>query len=316
MNSGYRTLPDELKAQIDAIGDAKFVFGAARPYSDDVEARWITALGLDLTEEAVWQGLPPATLGRWSRWNIVGREITRKDRPKVTRSWSVEAPNYRGDGTHTIYFTREVYRRERLYGRQIEASVIRVDEPIDRLVGTVQLELKGPYDSAAEQEYLYAASLARTWFGSVSVISLDDAGAPVITENAVDWEFLPPGTREQIRDELQHRLGGVRRQSEIDVMVDRLFRVQSLSPERRLIGTSGLQRYIGYMFGDDFVAFENPRVGNALYLIHGDWETLGRLSRSELLAFHGDGVDRIIHTANWFDKLRLAVYSYRHPKPD
>lgn len=79
-------------------------------------------------------------------------------------------------------------------------------------------------------------------------------------------------------------------------MIDRFDKVESLEPINRLIGTSGLQRYIGYQFGPDFVAFENPRVGNALYVLRGDWEALSKLSRTELLASRQGEFDRITHT--------------------
>ncbi|HEX3678258.1 MAG TPA: hypothetical protein VHU90_00905, partial [Galbitalea sp.] len=74
----------------------------------------------------------------------------------------------------------------------------------------------------------------------------------------------------------------------------------------------GLQKYIGYKFGDDFVAFENPRIGNALYLLYGNWEELSQLSRTELLSSRQGEFDRIIHSARWFDQLRKAVYSWRN----
>jgi len=311
VGSGFRTLPPEIKAQIDAIGDVRFVFGATRRYSPEQQASWVDALGLDEFDDATWMGIPPATTGRWSKWNITGRLKIRRDLPKVWHSWSIDAPDFNGGGTHPVTFSREVYQKQRLYGRQIEASVSLVDEPLDMLVGTVLLELQGPYDPAMEDEYLYAASLARTWFGSVSVLPLDEAGVPQIPDSTFGWEFLPDGTRDEIREVLERRFGPRTPRDQVDVMVDRLVRVQSLRPERRMVGTTGLQRYIGYQFGPDFVAFENPRVGNALYILRGDWQELSQLSRSQLLASRQGEFDRIIHTANWFDKLRLAVFDYR-----
>jgi hypothetical protein len=312
MSSGFRTLPDDIKAQIDAIGPVRFVFGAARAYSDDVRLRWVGSLDLEQVEDGAWLGVPPASTGRWSQWNIAGRVIVRKDLPKTTRSWTIEAPDFQGGGTHPVDFTRDAYQRQRLYGRQIEASVVRTDEPRDSLVGSVLHELQGPFDAALENEYLYAASLSRTWFGSATVFALDEAGVPQIPDHNFAWEFLPDGTREQIREALERKLGQGARTGEIDIMVDRLVRVNSLNPVARLVGSTGLQRYIGYQFGDDFVAFENPRLGNALYILQGDWASLSQLSRSELLASRVGEFDRIVHTSNWFDKLRLAVYDYRH----
>lgn len=312
MGSGFRSLPPEIKAQIDAVGDVRFVFGATRRFTPEQHAAWVDAPGLEEVDDTNWMGVPSAATGRWSKWNIGGRLRIRRDLPKVWHSWSIEAPDFRGEGTHTISFGREVFQKQRLYGRQIEASVALVDEPVDTLVGTVLLELQGPYDPAEDDEYLYAASLARTWFGSVSVLPLDEAGVPQIPDSTFGWEFLPDGTRDEIREVLQRRFGPRTSPDQVEIMVDRLVRVQSLRPDRRMVGTTGLQRYIGYQFGPDFVAFENPRVGNALYLLRGDWQELSQLSRSQLLTSRQGEFDRIIHTANWFDRLRLAVFDYRH----
>jgi hypothetical protein len=312
MGSGFRTLPVDLKAQIDAVGNRRFVFGAVRPYSAALEAQWTTGLKLESVGDGEWIGLPGRETGRWSAWNINGREVVRKDLPKVYKSWTTEAPNFNGIDTHSIHHGKDVYQRQHLYGAQIEAAVRRVDEPRDLLVGTVLLELRGPFSEDNESDYLYAASLARTWFGSATLLELDEVGVVQVPDHSVTWEFLPDGTADETRVALVQRLGGTRTPQEIEIMVDRIERVRSLQPESRLIGSTGLQRYIGYKFGDDFVAFENPRVGNALYLLYGDWESLSQLSRSELLRSRGGEYDRIVHTANWFSKLRIAVYDYRH----
>jgi len=305
-------LPEAIKAEIDSLGEVQFVFGAVRNFSDQLLADWTGRLELEEVGDDEWIGLPPASTGRWSKWNVNGREIVRRDLPKVFRSWTTEAPNFNGNGTHAITHSREVFRKQRLYGQQIEAAVTRRDEPRDSLVGTVLLTLQAPYDEDTEQAYLYAASLARTWFGSATAYSLGEAGIPQVPDQMVSWDFLPDGTVEEIREAVVKKFGGSAPPQEIEIMIDRLEKVQSLAPEKRLVGTSGLQRYIGYQFGDDFVAFENPRVGNALYLMYGDWQSLSQLSRSQLLASGEGDFDRIIHTARWFERLRLAVYNYRH----
>lgn len=312
MSSGFRSLPEEMKAEIDSLGTVQFVFGAVRNYSDRLLADWTQRLELEAVNSDEWVGLPPASTGRWSTWNVNGREIVRKDLPKVHRSWTIEAPDFQGSGTHSVSFHKEVFKKQRLYGQQIEAAVTRRAEPRDSLVGTILLTLKAPYDEDAEQTYLYAASLARTWFGSATAYSLNEAGSPQVPDRSVSWDFLPDGSVEEIREAVVKKFGGSAPPQEIEIMIDRLEKVKSLAPEKRLVGSSGLQRYIGYMFGDDFVAFENPRVGNALYLMYGDWEDLSQQSRSQLLASRAGEFDRIIHTSRWFEKLRLAVYNYRH----
>lgn len=313
MGSGFRSLPEAIKAQIDAIGGVPFVFGAYKPYTAELASDWTTRLELEEVADATWVGLPPAISGQWSRWNILGREVIRKDLPKVYRSWSIEAPDFNGPGTHSITFTREVYQKQRLWGAQVEAQVTRVDESIESLLGTVSMTLDGPYDEGREKDYLYAASLCRTWFGSVQVLPISSAGVPEIPTQYFGWEFLPKGTVEEIRAAVEERFGSRATPREVEIMIDRLQKVESLNPVNRMVGETGMQKYIGYQFGDDFVAFENPRVGNALYLMYGDWDAMSRVSRTELLSGqYGGDFNRIIHSARWFEKLRMAVYSYRN----
>src|SRR6266404_1917633 len=56
--------------------------------------------------------VPDPRAGKYSKANVEGYERIRKDLPKITRSFETEAPNWRGYGTHTVSWTREVYARE------------------------------------------------------------------------------------------------------------------------------------------------------------------------------------------------------------
>lgn len=56
--------------------------------------------------------VPAETLGRYCSINVSGQEIVRRDLPMTTKTFSVEAPNWRGYGTHDVYWTREVYQRD------------------------------------------------------------------------------------------------------------------------------------------------------------------------------------------------------------
>lgn len=312
MPSGFRRLPPALLAQIEALGDDPFVFGRrTRASAIDLDA---LATRLELQHlEAQWRGLPPEAAGRWSRWNIGGRMVTRRDLPKTHRSWSFDTPNF-GDysrGSHTTSWTREVYQTERLYGQQLEA-VVSHSSSTELPTVTAWVDKSFPnLDGDRPRALLYAASLAREWFGAVMVLPLDASGVVIETQQ-VTWEILPPGTPEELRTAVRVALGPRFTDAEADEAIERITLVEQLHPRHRLIGTSGFQRYIGFQFGDDFVAFENPRRGNALYLMFEDWEQLSQLSRTELLASGTTGYSRIVHRSDWFDRLSAAVFAYRH----
>jgi hypothetical protein len=54
------------------------------------------------------------------------------------------------------------------------------------------------------------------------------------------------------------------------------------------------------------VAFENPREGNAIYIVFGKWEEISKFSKSELLESKNDGRSfvRVIHIGDWKSRLK------------
>ena len=89
------------------------------------------------------------------------------------------------------------------------------------------------------------------------------------------------------------------------------YMYRRLKPEAFIAGTDGFLRYFGAKFGDDLVAFENARYGNALYVMYEDWEAISRRSRIDLLAGPPEGFQRVEHRKGWKDILRAIVNEYR-----
>ena len=81
-----------------------------------------------------------------------------------------------------------------------------------------------------------------------------------------------------------------------------------------LIGTTGFARYFGAKFGEDFVAFENIRYGNAIYIMRENWQTLSQKSRIELMTGRYEEVIRIEHRRGWGARLSSYVRAYRQDK--
>lgn len=80
----------------------------------------ITTAGVALDVPAGF--MPPRDLGRHSRWNIDGRRVALKDRPKVTVTFCHDSPNF-GDyskGSHMVCFDRQVWQNKTTYGKTLE----------------------------------------------------------------------------------------------------------------------------------------------------------------------------------------------------
>src|SRR6185437_13042436 len=102
-----------------AIGDQAFRVGCVRKVTEaEIVSHMYTHLGL-VTEGAeltiIPSVLPPPESGKFSTRNIQGREIVRKDLPKIPKEiFMGDRPKY-GDwnnGSFPLWITKMVYQRE------------------------------------------------------------------------------------------------------------------------------------------------------------------------------------------------------------
>jgi hypothetical protein len=161
-----------------------------------------------------------------------------------------------------------------------------------------------------EQALFFNLNILQETVGAVGVFQSDATFADYAATVRVDWELLPAGAS------IDEIIASVKRRSLIDArteatMRSRLSVMQRLKPEAYVIGTTGFARYFGAKFGDDFVAFENIRYGNALYIMRENWQTLSQKSRVELMAGNYDEVTRIEHRDGWDDTFISHVQAYR-----
>ena len=77
---------------------------------------------------------------------------------------------------------------------------------------------------------------------------------------------------------------------------------ERLPVERFLKGLGRFGSYIGAMYTDDLVVFENVAYGNALYVLYDDWSEVSKRSRLDLLRGTTENYDRFVHTEGWEDR--------------
>jgi endogenous inhibitor of DNA gyrase (YacG/DUF329 family) len=133
-------------------------------------------------------------------------------------------------------------------------------------------------------------------FGSGTIIS------------KLPWIILEPGENsfERIM-QFFRELQAVNYHIEYDLQ--RLRDVYSLAPTEIYIGLHEFNGYIVFYFsGLHKAVLECPVTGNAVYIIQGDWKKLSRLSKTELVNYHSEEVVRVIHTGNWFGRLRQSLF--------
>jgi hypothetical protein len=141
-------IPEGIRAKIANIDEDDLVVAAVKKIArSDIEAGLYTHLGIQATEgniELLERVVPPPRIGRYSRYNVQGRVIRLKNLPKVTKTQTVETPNF-GDwskGSHLVSWDREVYQRDDWPPRflSIEISLVGEEEAEGNLLFKFQVD--------------------------------------------------------------------------------------------------------------------------------------------------------------------------------
>lgn len=259
---------------------------------------------------------PNPSAGRYSNANLYGMEKVRKDLPKIKRSYGFWAPSWRSGSFHYVSHDREVYIRDIYPPKQVNLSISLVELRGEGFLFKFAIDqVLSRRTPNFEQELLYNLNLLQENVGVADVFESGTTLADYALSVKVDWQLLPPGTLavDEIIAEMLRDNRSVTAQQQA-VMKERITVMHRLQPEAYITGTDGFLRYFGAKFGDDFVAFENSRYGNALYIMYDGWESLSQKSRIELLAGDRESYDRIEHRKGWINQLRARVQAYRARK--
>jgi hypothetical protein len=311
-----RKIPPEILERIRTFAQDDVVVACAKFLRPEDVTRY-APLGLSLANGKLITpppALPNPNSGRFSKANMYGYEKVRTDLPKVPKTISAEAPNWRGSGTHTVSWTRQVYVRDFYSPKEVELSVTLLEEKNGGFVVKFAIEqVINQRTPNFEQELFYNLNLLQENVGAADVFPSAATLAQYAETVRVDWQILPPGTVDEVvRQMLQgkHRVT----ENQAATMRERIEVMSRLKPEAYIAGTDGFLRYFGAKFGEDFVVFENARYGNAIYVMYEAWQDLSKRSRVELLAGSTDNFDRIEHRDGWEDRLKAAVNEYRKSK--
>jgi hypothetical protein len=254
--------------------------------------------------------LPSIKTGRYSKYNIRGRDIVHKELGLEPRTYTFETPDF-GDwskGSHDVDITRMVYPRDFIPPKHTETKIELVgqdDHGLYIFKFTID-EVLNESQAGFLDDLLVDLNLLQEIIGNHGVYPTDASLQDYLKSLYVSWEILPIG---EMEENVTRILSGIRttdpqiRQR----LMDRWQLLTSLRPRNMVYGTSGFQRYFGAQFADDLVVFENVEYGNAIYIMFEDWPELSQKTRMELLAGPADKFVRIPHQGKWKPKLQAVV---------
>ena len=314
MKKNFRFVPEYLieKTQFISTSDIQ-VLTAKKITLASIEQGDLKHLGIELNNgkltisESV---IPPETSGKYSKRNIHGNTIKRRDLPKESFTISMEPPNWKGSGTHTVTITNQRYQKEFIAPHT--TSILVNSDCIEKsgyFTITFRIDAvlqKTSHDFSAN--LLRCINLMQENVGCVDIISSDKTLSDYLGTLVVGWEILPPGSRDQAYDRIFK--GRAPTQVQIDQFDERYKFLKSLNPQKEIFGSSGMNRYLGAKINDNLVVFENLTYGNAIYVMYDQWEVLSKHSRIELLSGKlGKNFDRVPHFIGWKDKVNKLIAS-------
>jgi hypothetical protein len=319
----YRKTPDVVLAKASGLQGLAMNVGCVKRITlNELKSGLFNHLGLVLKAgnqlALPAEVVPLQETGRYSRKNCLGETLIRRDLPKETRFDDRTIPIF-GDysrGTCTISVPVRFYPREHK-PPQLTPIKIRllttVDAQEDRQF-IIYFTAGDPMETADEnfeRELFRRLNLLRENVGDATVFGHGDSTEELMRDISVNWEILPAGHWQLLITQV---LSSIRNPSESNrrVLEERMHLLRSLQPSALVRGTGGFDGYFGAQFGN-FLVFENLRFGNAIYILHNNWEALSQLSRTELLESHRAEILRIEHRPGWENRLVNLVGFYRNP---
>lgn len=257
--------------------------------------------------------IPKSSQGKYSDRNINGYEIVRKDLPKEIHYRCQEVPSWGSYySTHEVEIPYEKYPRDYISAKLSTIKIECQKQASDLEKYAIKFEVNEVLDKenpTFEENLLIALNLLQENVYSCNVFASNSSFEDYLRTVQLTWEFLPPGNRDDdIRRVFGRNTPTTEQMTEIEARYDFIM---SLHPRELLYGTSGFQRYFGAKLENNLVIFENIKYGNALYIMHDDWERLSTLSRIDLMSGrYGNNFERIIHATGWEKNAREIVHKY------
>ncbi len=167
----------------------------------DIESGVYEHIGITLSDSSVSfeQSITPETdTGRYSKYNMFGREIVLRHLPMVKASYSADVPNF-GDwskGSHDIVWSREVYQRECWMPKNLNINVDLLEQNDGEFMFKFSIDtILSKQDKHYMDDLLYHCNVLQENVGLCDVFDAQSTDSEYRDTLYVDWELLPPGSR-------------------------------------------------------------------------------------------------------------------------
>ena len=264
----------------------------------------LRTLGFD-SEPVEGESILPSPVGPASSFNANGREVIRKDLPKVSQSrmvWSTWNDWHGNPHSGMQIRTQQVYQKELVLPPEEYLTVMQAES------GPVVASRAMSKSTDEAEKIIHVIKLFLEVFGTLEITSVDLKSAKSLVVKRLNWRVLPPG--EFPFDRAKKELAEYLEQVEENVRPVVQLRIRSVTqykPDFVAVGIGGFREYVVFGFqAKGIYVLESPTLGNATYVFKNNWAQVSALSKKEILegALHDA---RLIHNKRWTGALRQAI---------
>jgi hypothetical protein len=318
MKKNFTKLSDSILHKVESFTQDEVIVSAAINFkTSDFDKLPVSRLGIKVVDGILKFNtpfLPPKEAGKYSKRNIDGFFIVRKDVPKIDKTFYLGERPVFGDwakGSFSLWVTKKVYQRNEFKPEEREI-VIELIETVSTEGGTtftLKFSINDVLDRRSDDfknKLLTYINLLQENIGKVDIFEATASFKEYIETIAVNWDIFPPGKRD---DDMTRIMSGFKNNS-LDVIErvgERYDFLKQFNPKKIINGLNGMQRYFGMQFNDEFIVFENIFTGNAIYFLFDDWEETSKLSRLEIMKLPNSKFVRIKHTKYWKERLTHEI---------
>ncbi len=298
-----RVLPEPLKKKLLSLQTARIAIVLS-----DIPADLANKIGFTNITEG--QSILPAIIGRVSEFNANGKEIARKDLPKIKKDFHMNASHRDwGGNIHTSVQTRSmmVYPKDLVLppGEYITIA----NGPNGLIITSREFSYNNLASNENESSIIHLINLFLELFGKFDVVG-KDLVAPSATVVKVNWKVLPAGIYpfKRVMAELKELINGLGENTR-PVVEHRLKSISKYNPDFMAVGSGGFSDYVILGFTEkNLYILESPKLGNATYAFLNEWEKFSQLTKRDILTGQHQHA-RLIHNKKWLTSLSQLIAS-------
>ena len=315
----FRKVPEFINNKLNELNTDLLQVGTLlQANEEEIKSGKLSHLGIIYKDEKVTFtstiALTHAT-GIFARKNRLGYDIIHRDKPKYYHLYQATVPNF-GDwtkGHHTIHWDRLVYHRTYIPPREwnleielLEKRTIGRDEQFIFKITIKQIFDRN--DKNFEKDLFFGINLMQENVGSCDIFPSDLNKEDFVKLICVGWQIFPPGKVEEAINKINEQFQ-CKTKDQREKLKDRADFFNASGATEFIVGFGQNNKYFGAKFSEKLIVFENIEYGNAIYVLFETWETISKMSRTEILKTQDRNKDyiRLQHKGNWKDQLKKII---------